>query len=873
MKTFFLTISAALLALATGAAEASGTAAAPAVVLPRIDYTLGNARATTSGNVLTVSTGIVTQQWTLVPTGLATTSLKNTATGKEWCNTGSNTPANTVCDWGFYGLLDGREAKLVSLTAATDNDEGFADDHIRILAEFEYPEAQTSVRYEIWAYPGANGIMTRLWFKGEGQKNFSQPTPVKNDIVMVRAIGKKPIYIPFSYKTPQPEWFNSVGFGDKQPLNIVLDNLDPQKSYKIGLSFFNNVNDQTIDESVALTCNKQTVGGLDNVEVKPYKTAKAAPQTLFFDLPAGKLTANTATLVIANKKAGGASMASEVIVYEKSDLPSIREIMSTVPARMPQLVAAAPAGYRLVGYNHLGQGIGNLPTPPNGYTARLPIAAGGAPRLYGGYFAETQTRNMRETPLLREESYTGPVDGTERVGWASFVSLQAGGDGLVMLKESQKCVNSFGFDTGDFTLDANSLTNTGLGLAAKDIVPSKYTGTWGNWTILYSGDDAALAIKKFDRTRFHMVEDHLKLTANTWGTTPGNPRYEAREDNVLREIDAGADIGIDGVCIDDGWQGITYASWRPAKSAYLDGIGEYPVYPEGWKNVRAEAAKKNFELGIWNAELVPLKDMEWNYDNGGFAYNKIDFVHMTDRTSIDSITRKVRDFVLYTGHKVMINWDLTEVTPRVGVYYGREYGNLYLENRRPNQPRQGIYVPYLVLRDAWHAAKYVNLNKIQLTIQNVGTMPEGVTNARQYDQGYATAIALMGSPLFFCEMQYFDEPARKILRPLIATWKRERDAMMHGYVDPIGSEPDDASWTGFQNYVEGSPNGYLMIFRELNNKDKSAQIAVKYCDGKRLRLTDLMTGQSFETAADKQGRVTFTMDKPGDYRFYKYTIL
>jgi len=51
----------------------------------KLEHSLGNARASASGNVLTVSTGVVQQQRTLVPTGLATTSLVNLATGKEWC--------------------------------------------------------------------------------------------------------------------------------------------------------------------------------------------------------------------------------------------------------------------------------------------------------------------------------------------------------------------------------------------------------------------------------------------------------------------------------------------------------------------------------------------------------------------------------------------------------------------------------------------------------------------------------------------------------------------------------------------------------------------------------------------------------------------
>jgi len=886
----------AVLTIGTWAFAAATTAAA----FPALDHQLGNARVTTSDNTLTVSTGAITQQWTLVPTGLATTSLKNPATGKEWC-----IPGNTVCDWGFYGLLDNEKndknkenkenkankankennANLVSLTAGADNDEGFAGDHIRVMAEFEYPAAHISVRYEIRAYPDAQGLMTRLWLKGEGAKNFKKSAAAapRNDVVIIRPLGKKPCYTPFSCQPPQPDWFNSVARNLTEPLNVALDNLDPSKSYRIGMSFFNNVSDETIEQSVKLISGKQTFPVMDKVVSPPCRTSKAAPapQTIFFDLPAGKLTSKNATLVVANKKAGNLSMASEVIVYEKSDKPSIREIMSTVPARIPQLVTAAPAGYRLVGYGSLGGRIGNIPAPPNGYTARLPIAAGSAPRLYGGYFADTQNRNTRETPLLHEDTCTGPVDGTERVGWASFVALQNdndnGNDGLVVLKESHKCVNSHGCDTGDFTLDATSLTNTGLGMEATDIKPEKYTRAWANWTILYSGGDVALAIKKFDRVRFPLTGP-LKLMSNFWGSSLSNkpsPHYAAREENILKEIASGADLGVEVVQIDDGWQGPTFDHWRPI--AYFDTARKYPAYPEGWKNVREAAAKAGLELGLWSAEQCPLKDLVYNYDQGDFRFFKIDFLHMNDRARIDEKTDKARQLILHTGRKAAINWDLTEIVPRVGVYYAREYGNLFLENRRPGSPLQVTYVPYLVLRDAWHMSKYVNLNKVQIDIQNLDIIPGKLSNARQHDQAYATAIALMSSPLFFCETQYFDEATRAKLRPLIAAWRNAKTDLARGYVDPIGSEPDDASWTGFQNHPDAAAadgaGGYLMIFRELNNKEPSHAMALKYCAGKTLRLTDLMTGKTSEVTADKAGNVIFTMEKAGDYRFYKYGII
>jgi len=62
-------------------------------------------------------------------------------------------------------------------------------------------------------------------------------------------------------------------------------------------------------------------------------------------------------------------------------------------------------------------------------------------------------------------------------------------------------------------------------------------------------------------------------------------------------------------------------------------------------------------------------------------------------------------------------------------------------------------------------------------------------------------------------------------------------------------------------------------FRELNNKEASHAMALKYCAGKRLRLENLMTGEVSEVMADREGNVVFAMGKGGDYRFYKYAVI
>jgi hypothetical protein len=167
------------------------------------------------------------------------------------------------------------------------------------------------------------------------------------------------------------------------------------------------------------------------------------------------------------------------------------------------------------------------------------------------------------------------------------------------------------------------------------------------------------------------------------------------------------------------------------------------------------------------------------------------------------VLRNIRDFVIYSGYQARISWDVTgDVRPgdvrirKIGYYYAREYGNLYLENRKSRWPDFVTYIPYLVLRDAWHLSKYMNLNQVQLTVQNIEQVPDHNSNAHHYTNPYAFAITMMGIPLFFQDTQLYSEGSREALKPLIMIHREHRLALNKGFALPFGSVPDDGSWPG-----------------------------------------------------------------------------
>jgi hypothetical protein len=508
---------------------------------------------------------------------------------------------------------------------------------------------------------------------------------------------------------------------------------------------------------------------------------------------------------------------------------------------------------------------------------RIPATMEGTVRHAVGYYNHTQKRNTPETELLREETWAASDrDAAEVVecDWASLFGLRQGEEALYLVKESHKCVNQTGYDTGSFETAATGVTVTGWGLAPGDVLPERYRSGWATWCIASHGneDEERWALKVFERHRYPIDPGRdLYIMANTWGSTTSSieGRHAAREDSVLSEIESCADLGIEVLQIDDGWQSAPGAdSWK------VERWEPHPErYPHGWSRVRQAAQDQGVTLGLWAAYVISAEELIRNCEQGGFRYFKIDFAVLNTYDKLESTVRNARELIEASGHRVRINWDVTENPPRVGYFFAKELGNIYLENRKPEKPDSVVYIPHLVLRDAWHVAAYTNLNKFQISVQNNERVNREKSNAWLHRQDYGTAISLMGSPLFFQETKYLREPAREQIRPLLAVYKQHRAELFRGFVFPVGDKPDDASWSGFQCVMPDRRTGYLLLFRELNNAQSEARIGLKFAGShRRVRLTDMLREQTETQDVGEQAQVRFQIGEVGDYRFYRYEL-
>jgi hypothetical protein len=449
--------------------------------------------------------------------------------------------------------------------------------------------------------------------------------------------------------------------------------------------------------------------------------------------------------------------------------------------------------------------------------------------------------------------------------------------GIALVKESHKCVNQRGHATGGFIVDEKEgLACTGWGLRPDEISQEALTPGWASWCLAWLGGDLdrEIAFKTFDRLRYPIdPKRDIYIQANTWGSTDNSrdARRAATEESVLQELKTCADLGIDVLQIDDGWQ---VPPGHPTSDPGPRGWHPYPeTYPEGWDNVRSRAEELGLKLGLWAAAMpISLEELKANFTEGGFVQYKLDFASLRSRSEIEALMKKVRAFVKWTGHRVRVNWDVTENSPRYGYFFAREYGCIYLENRKPERPISVVYRPHTVLRDLWQVARYLNLHRFQCSIQNVDRVDPAWSDAGLHSHGYATAIALMGIPLFFQETKHYTEEAKAEIRPVLDVYRKHRDAIYKGIVHPIGERPDNASWTGFQCHLPDEGCGYLTIFRERCNVDPVKVLELGWLEEGAIYTTDLIRGTRAENQVRPGGRVTFGIEEAPGFLFYRYSM-
>lgn len=337
------------------------------------------------------------------------------------------------------------------------------------------------------------------------------------------------------------------------------------------------------------------------------------------------------------------------------------------------------------------------------------------------------------------------------------------------------------------------------------------------------------SLRRYDSTR------DGQFLSNTWGDRSRDARIN--EKFLLKEVEAGAALGVDVVQIDDGWQ-----KGRTANSADARGKGVWngywaadpafwdpdPVrFPNGLETIVKAAREKGMKFGLWFGPDSSNDAAKWQQDADclleyhrklGIDYYKIDSMKTHNAESLKRQRAMFDRMLEGSGGAMTFDLDVTaEIRPG---YFGlADIGPIFLQNRYTDW---GSYWPHLTLRNLWMLTNTVDPLRLRIEVlnntRNADKYGDDPLAPARYKADTLFAIAMISNPLGWFEVSNLPEDAIAQMKPLVSTWKAERARMHGGSIMPVGSTPDGVSWTGFTSAAADGKGGYALLFRELNEQ-------------------------------------------------------
>jgi alpha-galactosidase len=350
----------------------------------------------------------------------------------------------------------------------------------------------------------------------------------------------------------------------------------------------------------------------------------------------------------------------------------------------------------------------------------------------------------------------------------------------------------------------------------------------------------ARALHAFQRClrEYRPGRDGLFLS-NTWGDRSRDARIN--EAFLLKEVEAGAALGVDVVQIDDGWQ-----KGRSANSVAARGKGVWNGYwaadpafwepdparfPGGLETVVKAARGKGMNFGLWFGPDSSGDAANWQKDadhllkfhrERGINYFKIDSMKTHSPESLRRQRAMFDRMLEGSGGAMTFDLDVTaEIRPG---YFGLpDIGPLFVENRYTDFHR---YWPHQTLRNLWMLSQVVDPLRLRIEVLNNARNADKYKGdplaPALYKPDTLFAVAMVASPLGWFEVSNLPPEYAAQMRPLVAAWKAERARMHGGAIVPVGAAPDGAAWTGFVSAAADGKGGYAVLFRELNERGEFA---------------------------------------------------
>lgn len=355
------------------------------------------------------------------------------------------------------------------------------------------------------------------------------------------------------------------------------------------------------------------------------------------------------------------------------------------------------------------------------------------------------------------------------------------------------------------------------------------------WTVLTYQQGRAgriAALQNFQRCirRYEPKRDGMFLS-NTWGDRNRDSRISA--EFLLKEVEAGARLGVDVVQVDDGWQkgktgnsAFGKGAWGNFRSADPEFWKPHPErFPKGLKPLVEAAKQKGMKFGLWFGPDAENDMANWEkdadrlleaFDQEGVEYVKIDAVEMKSPTAEANLDKFYTKVLEKTEGRVVFDTDVTAGL-RPGYFGTMHVAPIFLENRYTDWQR---YWPHHTLRNLWTLGAYVDPVRLRMEFLNQARHADKYKDdplaPSLYPPDTLFASVMFASPLGWFEVSNLPESCFEKVAPLVAAWKKEREAIFSGNIIPIGQAPDGQAWTGFSSVSQDRKSARLVIFRELN---------------------------------------------------------
>ncbi len=486
-------------------------------------------------------------------------------------------------------------------------------------------------------------------------------------------------------------------------------------------------------------------------------------------------------------------------------------------------------------------------------------------------------------------TFTGP-------GQIAIVHEYLAGERLMLIKDAPSASSSVNRKDPDIRLRGNHCLDLFGSSIDFDRLPEGKIPYYGS-TAGVCSDDGAEAGSQAIRAAYRnycrdinpgFSEKRLFIMANNWGDR--NQDQALNEAFVRTEIDRAAEIGVEILQIDDGWQqgaaGTVQAGMNHPWEGYYALTPDFwqvnpDKFPLGLQPLAAYAQTKNVALALWFSPDSRDDFANWEkdaatliglYRTTGIRHFKLDGIKIRTKPGEMNLIRLLTAVGCEDGHRIAFNLDVT-ADNRFGYLYQQTFGTVFVENRYTDWRN---YYPHNTLKNLWSLSGLLPARRFQFELlnnrRNRELYGDDPLAPAAYTPDYLFAVVMMANPLFWMELSGLSDEDRACLAKIVAVYRRHSARLFAADVSPIGQCPDGAGFTGFQA-SENDREGYLLLFREHTSTDHYAYKLDRLSDC-RLELELLATNSGrppvFDPEIGSDGLFHLAIHEERRYAFIHY---